>query len=107
MENIDVQINLLNQSIGWLETYHGNNISEINRLKNFRRKLKTIKFAIEERCSAAAYGESQAGKSYLMDSLLSQIGKPFSVDFGKENRSLLMKLILVVEKMLNENRQEL
>ena len=35
MENIDVQINLLNQSIGWLETYHGNNISEINRLKNF------------------------------------------------------------------------
>ena len=62
----------------------GNNISEINRLKNFRRKLKTIKFAIEERCSAAAYGESQAGKSYLMDSLLSQIGKPFSVDFGKE-----------------------
>ena len=48
MENIDVQINLLNQSIGWLETYHGNNISEINRLKNFRRKLKTIKFAIEE-----------------------------------------------------------
>ena len=84
MENIDVQINLLNQSIGWLETYHGNNISEINRLKNFRRKLKTIKFAIEERCSAAAYGESQAGKSYLMDSLLSQIGKPFSVDFGKE-----------------------
>lgn len=107
MENIDVQINLLNQSIGWLETYHGNNISEINRLKNFRRKLKTIKFAIEERCSAAAYGESQAGKSYLMDSLLSQIGKPFSVDFGKEKPVFVDEINPSGGKMLNENRQEL
>lgn len=33
--------------------------------KEYRRKIRRILSALEENCSAAAYGESQVGKSYL------------------------------------------
>jgi len=46
---------------------------------NFRRKLNKKKFALESNPAAALYGESQVGKSYLVGSLLSEPGKPFSI----------------------------
>ncbi|WP_262488008.1 putative virulence factor [Flavobacterium enshiense] len=44
-----------------------------------RRKLNKKKFALGGNPAAAMYGESQVGKSYLISSLLSEEGKPFSI----------------------------
>ncbi len=49
------------------------------KLIDIQRQLKDIKFALEENCSVAAFGESQMGKSYLVSALLSGPGVPFSV----------------------------
>ena len=45
----------------------------------YRRQLRRIHEALGENCSAAAYGESQVGKSYLMSSLLSSPEHPFVI----------------------------
>ncbi|MCL2182016.1 MAG: putative virulence factor [Chitinispirillia bacterium] len=46
---------------------------------NCRRKLNKKRYALEGNPAAAMYGESQVGKSYLIGSLLSEEGKPFTV----------------------------
>src|SRR5690606_32420705 len=48
-------------------------------LREFRRQLKRKRNSIESIPAAAAYGESQVGKSYLMSSLLSRKGEPFTI----------------------------
>jgi hypothetical protein len=47
-----------------------------------RRKLKKEKFALDDNPAAALYGESQVGKSYLINGLLSVDGAPFLVKDG-------------------------
>lgn len=54
-------------------------------LVNFRRPLKKKIIALEGNPAAAMYGESQAGKSYLVSALLSNSGKPFMILDGYEN----------------------
>lgn len=62
------------------------------KMINFRRRLNKKKFALSANPAAALYGESQAGKSYLVSALLSNNGQPFcildgdgrSYDFKKE-----------------------
>jgi hypothetical protein len=51
-------------------------------LINYRRQLKRKKRALDENPAAAIYGESQMGKSYLVGSLLSEDGKPFTIVDG-------------------------
>lgn len=48
-------------------------------LVNFRRKLNKKKFALEGNPAAAIFGQSQVGKSYLIDALLSQQSSPFGI----------------------------
>ena len=43
------------------------------------RKLNKKKYELESNPAAAIYGESQVGKSYLISSLLSEVGNPFSI----------------------------
>lgn len=50
------------------------------QFKESRRKLKNIKYSLEENCSIAAYGQSQVGKSYLINSLLSSSSKQFMIE---------------------------
>ena len=57
--------------------------------KEYRRKLKRIYAALEENCSAAAYGESQVGKSYLMSSLLSSPNSPFVITNAGKSYSFI------------------
>ena len=70
IKNIEQQIAVINDSIAWAEKFYPS-ATYIDDFKVKRRQLKKIHFALEENCSAAAYGESQVGKSYLMSSLLS------------------------------------
>jgi hypothetical protein len=70
IKDIERQIAVVNDSIAWAEKYYPS-ATFIEDFKSKRRQLKKIHFALEENCSAAAYGESQVGKSYLMSSLLS------------------------------------
>ena len=72
IKNIEQQIAVINDSIAWAEKFYPS-ATYIDDFKVKRRQLKKIHFALEENCSAAAYGESQVGKSYLMSSLCLKI----------------------------------
>lgn len=78
----DEQIELINKALEWAEKFRPDTF-QFEEFKQKRRELKKIRFAISEKCSAAAYGESQVGKSYLMSSLLSSQNSQFQVSDGK------------------------
>lgn len=75
--DIDKHIGLINDCIAWGKVYDDNFPQDT--FKDYRRELKKIRDAMSVNCSAAAYGESQVGKSYLMSSLLSSSSKPFMI----------------------------
>lgn len=77
--DIENQLAIIEQSIDWAKKYGKEDTFPIEQMKEYRRVLKRYYSALEENCSAAAYGESQVGKSYLMSSLLSSPGKPFVI----------------------------
>jgi hypothetical protein len=82
MENsIEKQLQLIENSNAWITTsLEGEKQKNAYRnLVNCRRKLNKKKFALEGNPAAAMYGESQVGKSYLISSLLSEKGIPFSI----------------------------
>lgn len=86
-QNIKKQLELIEQSNSWIKTsLEGEKQKNAYRnLVNCRRKLNKKKFALEGNPAAAMYGESQAGKSYLVSALLSEEGKPFKILDGKRN----------------------
>ena len=75
------QLELIEKSNAWIKSsLDGEKQKNAYRnMVNCRRKLKKKKFALEGNPAAAMYGESQVGKSYLISSLLSEEGKPFSI----------------------------
>lgn len=73
---------LLTQSIEWMQTYQSES-QAISALKKRRRALSRIAFSLEGNCAVAAYGESQVGKSYLMNSLLAAQGDELRVNNGR------------------------
>ena len=77
--DIQTGLGLIQESLKWADTY-GKESFPRDVFKNYRRKMKTIGEALSENCSAAAYGESQVGKSYLMSSLLSSPNAPFVIE---------------------------
>ena len=66
-------IDKLEHAIGWAAKYLKDSTrkSTSYELKKARRNLKRIQFAITQRPSAALFGESQVGKSYLIKTFLS------------------------------------
>ena len=52
------------------------------RLVNIRREMSKIQYALSERCAAATFGESQMGKSYLVNAMFSDADTPFCVTNG-------------------------
>jgi hypothetical protein len=88
-QKIDTQLEIIEKSIKWVSeaaSMRGAKGENVYRnLVNFRRKLNRKKFALEGNPAAAMYGESQMGKSYLVSSLLSENGKPFTVIDGQGN----------------------
>ncbi|MDR1937445.1 MAG: putative virulence factor [Tannerellaceae bacterium] len=79
--NIQKSLEIIEQSNAWVRTsLDGEKAKNAYRnMVNCRRKLNKKKFALEGNPAAAMYGESQVGKSYLISSLLSEEGKPFSI----------------------------
>lgn len=88
LQDINQHIALIENSIAWAKEY-GKDSFPYDVFKENRRKLKTIKAALEENCSAAAYGESQVGKSYLMSSLLSSPNSPFVITNAGKSYSFI------------------
>lgn len=78
VQDISRHQEVIEQSIRWAEKYHKDTFPK-EVFKNYRRRLRRISDALSENCSAAAYGESQVGKSYLMSSLLSSPDCPFVI----------------------------
>lgn len=84
IKDIEKNIELINKALKWADNYQ-KDIFPRQDLKKYRRELRNIRFAFEENCSIAAYGQSQVGKSYLMSSLLSTADAPFVItNQGKE-----------------------
>lgn len=82
--DIDKQIEIINDTLKWVKDFEKDSFP-VAQFKDYRRRLKKIKEALNGNCAAAAYGESQVGKSYLMSSLLSSADAPFHIlNNGKE-----------------------
>jgi hypothetical protein len=86
-QNIQKQLKIIQESNNWIHTYLNGEKGK-NAYRNIvtcRRKLNKKKFSLEGNPAAAIYGASQMGKSYLVGSLLSENGKPFTVIDGNNN----------------------
>lgn len=79
IKDIITNKDIIQESVAWADKY-GKDAFPREVFKNYRRKLRRIGDALSENCSAAAYGESQVGKSYLMSSLLSTPDTPFVIE---------------------------
>lgn len=86
-QKIQKQLELIEKSNAWINSsLDGEKQKNAYRnMVDFRRKLKKKKFALEGNPAAAMFGESQAGKSYLVSALLSEAGKPFKILDGNGN----------------------
>lgn len=80
-QKIQAQLEIIERSNTWIKnSLDGEKQKKSYRnLVDCRRELNKKKFALEGNPAAAMYGESQVGKSYLISSLLSEEGKPFSI----------------------------
>lgn len=86
-QKILLQLELIEKSNAWIKSSLDGE-KQKNAYRNMvdcRRKLNKKKFAIEGNPAAAMFGESQAGKSYLVSALLSEAGNSFKILDGKGN----------------------
>ncbi len=83
-KTIQKQLEIIEKSNDWIKTsLDGKKMNEAySNMVDYRRKLNRKKDALEDNPAAAMFGESQAGKSYLVSSLLSEEGKPFEIFDG-------------------------
>lgn len=89
-QNIYSLLGVIEKSLAWADKYKDTFPKE--EFKDYFRKTRKIKEALEERCSAAAYGESQVGKSYLMDSLLGSSNSPFRISNAGQTYSFINEI---------------
>jgi hypothetical protein len=85
-QNILKQLNIIEESNNWINaSLDGEKQKNAYRnMINYRRHLNKKKRALEGNPAAALYGESQAGKSYLVSALLSETGNPFKIYDGNK-----------------------
>ena len=79
LTDIQTLINIINDSLSWANEFKIDTFPS-EEVKEIRRKVKRIAGSLKDNCAAAAYGESQVGKSYLMSSLLSTPKSPFVIN---------------------------
>lgn len=84
---IDKNIGILNSGLDWGKKYLTESESQefTRKMVNVRREMKKIQYALSEGCAAATFGESQMGKSYLVNSMFSEPNTPFSVKNGEKS----------------------
>lgn len=91
IQDINLLLSIIESSITWAKDF-GKDSFPIEELKEYRRTLKPIANSLSENCSAAAFGESQVGKSYLISSLLSTPESPFVITNNGKNYSFIDKI---------------
>ncbi|MBR5117052.1 MAG: hypothetical protein IK100_00230 [Muribaculaceae bacterium] len=88
--NINQYLHIVEKAISWQSNVPDSERQNyLEQLVNLRRAFKKIQFAADERCSTAAFGESQMGKSYLVSALMSDPGKPFTVTDGRREYNFI------------------
>lgn len=84
--NILSRLQTIENALSWLVNVPASEQLPFQKeLVKLRREYKKTGFAIEERPSVAAFGESQMGKSYLVSAMLSSPNSPFSVTDGERS----------------------
>lgn len=87
-QDINSNLEIIEETLRWASKFKKETFAG-EEMKRHRRRLKKIRAALADNCSAAAYGESQVGKSYLMSSLLSSPDHPFTVSDGDKEYSFI------------------
>lgn len=89
-DKINKYLETIEKAVAWRKNVPAmEQLDYMRKLVNIRRGFKKIKFAADEPCSTAAFGESQMGKSYLISAMLSDPGKPFTVTDGKNTYNFI------------------
>ena len=84
--NISSRLETIEKALNWLGNVPvSEQLPFQKELVKLRREYKKIRFAVEERPSVAAFGESQMGKSYLVSAMLSSPNSPFAVTDGEKS----------------------
>ena len=93
LNQIDRQLAAVEKSIEWLRNIPATEqLDYRKKLIKIRRELNKIRYATSERCSTAAFGESQMGKSYLVSAILSSPDTPFSVTDGRRPYNFIKEI---------------
>lgn len=80
INKINNQIGVINDALAWIKKNKPEHYEQrFMQLVEERRKLRKLALAERENPAIAAYGKSQAGKSYLMSNILQKDGQPFMV----------------------------
>ena len=88
--NLNQYLHIVEKAISWQPNVpESERRNFLEQLVNIRRAFKKIQFAADERCSTAAFGESQMGKSYLVSAMMSDPGKPFTVTDGRREYNFI------------------
>lgn len=90
IEKVVKQLEIVNKSIRWVketETMKGaKGDAAYRNFTSIRRLLKKKYFSIKSNPAAAIFGQSQVGKSYLINSLLSSQSTPFKIYDAENNQ---------------------
>lgn len=92
-DRISKDIKAISQAIEWEK-----NLDETKRdhwhstLIGVQRDIEDIRFALADRPSVAAYGESQMGKSYLISAMLSDPDIPFCISDGSHTYDFIKEI---------------
>lgn len=79
-QRITTQIETINEALDWVETHRPKDFNnKFITLVGERSRLRMLQQACATNPAIAAYGESQVGKSYMMNCLLQKPGKVFMV----------------------------
>jgi hypothetical protein len=86
-EMIQKQLKRIEESNAWFRSSLEGETQKksLGVMVDCRRKLKKKRNSLDGNPAAALYGESQVGKSYLIGSLLSENGEPFSITGESDN----------------------
>lgn len=89
LSEIYKNIEIIEKGISWGNTYlpEAEKQEFLRKMIECRCGMRRIHYAMSEQCAAATFGESQMGKSYLVNALFSDPNSPFKVvNLGREYR---------------------
>ena len=89
---LDNDIRIINEGLAWLqankpEQYEQSFFQMVDGRRRLRRQLEALK----ENPAIGAFGESQTGKSYQINTLLNRTDKPFVIDCHYSRIGLLQQ----------------